>query len=206
MTVAAFVLGIVATVLAVASITWQAMLLRGARPRLTPIVGLLTPDGLVTNDAGCDVRESLASAAEKLHSGPFFIGVKVVNSARTPCLVTGWAIRADPSGTSLVPVDPPIGGTEVPHEILPAPAPSSSPSCTAHTASRRPPNVSRINPRASRLPCRPVDVPMRPGRSRPPCYRSARRQRLDRPDPFPRRPLEQPGGDIAHTAGFAKTS
>ncbi|MDC9006158.1 hypothetical protein [Mycobacterium marinum] len=119
MTVAAFVLGIVATVLAVASITWQAMLLRGARPRLTPIVGLLTPDGLVTNDAGCDVRESLASAAEKLHSGPIFIGVKVVNGARTPCLVTGWAIRADPSGTSLVPVDPPIGGTEVPHEIPP---------------------------------------------------------------------------------------
>lgn len=121
MTVAAFVLGVVAIVLATASLAWHvaAVLLWSARPKLTPIVGLLTPDGLVTNDAGSDVRESLADATAKLSSGPFFIGVKVVNAARTPFRVAGWAIRADPVGTSLVPVDPPLGGTDVPHDIPP---------------------------------------------------------------------------------------
>ncbi|CAM4206490.1 hypothetical protein MB901379_03948 [Mycobacterium basiliense] len=119
MTIAGFVLGIVATVLAAASLTWQVVARRSLRPTLTPIVGLLTPDGLVLHDAGRDVSESLAAAAGKLPSGPFFIGVNVVNTGRSPLRVARWAIRADPGGTSLLPVDPAIGGTKVPHEIPP---------------------------------------------------------------------------------------
>lgn len=51
--VAAFVLGIVGTVLAALSLGWQVLsiALLGARPKLTPIVGVLTAGGIVTNDA-----------------------------------------------------------------------------------------------------------------------------------------------------------
>jgi hypothetical protein len=120
-TVAAFVLGVIGTVFAAASLTWQVVsfLLQSARPKLTPVVGLLTPGGLVTNDASRDVRESLVHAATQLPPGPLIIGVKVVNAGRAPFHVAGWAIRADPGGTSLVPVDVPVGGTEVPHDIPP---------------------------------------------------------------------------------------
>ncbi|QUR68709.1 hypothetical protein [Mycobacterium spongiae] len=121
MTIAAFVLGVVATVLAAASLAWQVvrLLRRRARPRLTPIVGLLTSDGLVTNEAGTDVRSALADAAAKLSSDRFVVGVEVANAGTAPFHVTGWAIRADPGGTSLLPIDPPIGGSEVPHEVAP---------------------------------------------------------------------------------------
>ncbi len=119
MSVAGFVLGVIATILAVASLGWQVttFVRQGPRPKLTPVVGLLTPDGLVTNDASSDVREVLTAAEANLSPGPFIIGVKVVNAGRAPFYVDGWAVRADPGGTSLVPVEKPIGGNEVPHEI-----------------------------------------------------------------------------------------
>ncbi|CAM2867870.1 hypothetical protein BST27_26265 [Mycobacterium intermedium] len=119
MSVAAFVLGVVATVLSVASLSWQSIdfARRSPRPKLTPLVGLMTPHGLVTNDASADVREVITDAEGNLSAGPFIIGVKVVNTGRTPCYVDGWAVRAEPSGTSLVPVEKPIGGDEVPLEI-----------------------------------------------------------------------------------------
>lgn len=121
MTVAAFVLGVVATVLAAASLTWQlaAVLLRGAQPKLTPVVGLLTPEGLVANDAASNVSDSLARAADQFQPGRFVLGVKVVNTGREPFHVDEWAIRADTDGTSLIPGEAPDGGTRVPHDIAP---------------------------------------------------------------------------------------
>ncbi|MCV7196339.1 hypothetical protein [Mycobacterium angelicum] len=121
MTVAAFVLSVIAIVLAAASLGWQvvAALRARRRPKLTPVIGRLTPEGLVTNDAGSDVREALLNAAEATPEGQFLIGVKVVNAGRVPFHVAGWAIRADRGGTSLVPVDEPGAGAEVPHDIAP---------------------------------------------------------------------------------------
>ncbi|WP_204801985.1 hypothetical protein [Mycobacterium riyadhense] len=121
MTVAAFVLGVVATVLAAASLTWQlaAFRLRGAQPKLTPVVGLLTPHGLVTNDAGSNQSDALARAADQLQPGRFVLGVKVVNTGRAPFHVDEWAIRAEKDGTSLGPGEAPDGGARVPHDIPP---------------------------------------------------------------------------------------
>lgn len=121
MSVAGFVLGLIATVLAVASLGWQLVSHRSQqpRPKLTPVVGRLTPDGLVTNDASSEVRESLIAIAAQLEDVPLIIGVKVVNAGRAPFNVAGWAIRSDPDGTSLVPVEKPIAGADVPHEIPP---------------------------------------------------------------------------------------
>lgn len=121
MSVAGFVLGLIATVLAVASLGWQLISyrLRQPRPKLTPVVCRLTPDGLVTNDAGSDVRASLAAATEQLEDTPLVIGVKVVNAGRAPFHVAGWAIQCDPGGTALVPVEKPIAGADVPQEIPP---------------------------------------------------------------------------------------
>jgi hypothetical protein len=119
--VAGFVLGLVATVLAVVSIGWQMATLRLQRPRpkLTAVIGQLTPAGLVTNDASSDVRELLADAADQAEDSSLIIGVKVVNAGREPFHVAGWAIRADPDGTSLVPIEKPIAGADVPHDIPP---------------------------------------------------------------------------------------
>ncbi|MEV3905532.1 hypothetical protein AB0K11_24710 [Mycobacterium sp. NPDC050551] len=121
MTVAAFVLGLIGTVLAAVSLGWQMWSFRqqGPRPKLTPVVGMMTPGGMVTNDATRDVRESLRSAAEQLPSGPLIIGVKVVNDGRAPFHVTGWAVRADPSAVSFVPLGNQIGGPAVPCNIAP---------------------------------------------------------------------------------------
>ncbi|BDB44744.1 MULTISPECIES: hypothetical protein [Mycobacterium] len=120
MSVAGFVLGLVATVLAVASLGWQigTFLRQRPRPRLTAVIGRLTPDGLLTNDASADVRECLSNAAEQFDD--LVIGVKVVNAGRAPFHVDGWAIRSDPDGTSLVPIGKPVAGADVPHEIPPA--------------------------------------------------------------------------------------
>jgi hypothetical protein len=121
MSVAGFVLGLIATVLAVASLGWQAATLLGQRPRpkLTAVVGRLTPEGLVTNDASGDVRESLVEAAGQLEDIPLIVGVKVVNAGGSPFHVAGWAVRSDPDGTSLMPVKKPIAGAEIPHDVPP---------------------------------------------------------------------------------------
>lgn len=121
MSVAGLVLGVVATVLAVISLGWQLVGYRQQRPRpkLKPVVGRLTTDGLVTNDASSDVREALAAVADQLEDVPLIVGVKVVNAGRAPFRVAGWAIRTDPDGTSLVPVEKPVAGADVPHEIPP---------------------------------------------------------------------------------------
>lgn len=118
MSVAGFVLGLVGTVLSVALLTWQLLRLRtGPAAKLPPVVGLLTPDGLVTNDAGGQARASLENAAEQLPDGRYVIGVRVVNTGRTPLPVAGWAVRCDPDGASLQPTR--ALGTPVPYDIPP---------------------------------------------------------------------------------------
>ncbi|QSM92998.1 hypothetical protein I3U40_18250 [Mycobacteroides abscessus subsp. abscessus] len=121
MTVAAFVLGLLGTVVAVASLTWQVytFLMQGARPKLTPIVGISTPDGLAHNDATRDVRESLASAAQQLSPGVLVAGVHVVNAGRGSFHVASWELRTDPGGTAFKTVDVLPGGTAVPCDISP---------------------------------------------------------------------------------------
>ncbi|WP_343577710.1 hypothetical protein [Mycobacterium sp.] len=121
MTVAAFVLGLIGTVLAAGSLGWQvwSFRLQGARPKLTPIVGFLTAGGLVSNDATRDFRDSLKSAVSQAAPGPFVIGVTVVNDGRAPFHVTGWAVRADPSTVSFVVLDNQIGGPPIPCDIAP---------------------------------------------------------------------------------------
>lgn len=120
-TVAAFVIAVLGFGLGIASLTWQVytFLIQGARPKLTPIIGMLTGDGtgILTNDATRDVRPSLASAAKQLTPGPLIVGVKVVNAGRASFHVAGWAIRADPSGTSFNVLGEQIGSPAVPCDI-----------------------------------------------------------------------------------------
>jgi hypothetical protein len=92
-------------------------LMHGARPKLTPIIGMLTPPGIPTNDATLDIRPSLVSAVKQLQPGPLIVGVKVVNAGRAPLHVAGWAVRADPSGTSSNVLGEQIGSPEVPCDI-----------------------------------------------------------------------------------------
>ncbi|MGV7255923.1 hypothetical protein B1987_08630 [Mycobacterium kansasii] len=117
MSVAGFVLGLVATVLSVALLTWQVWRARSPGPKVTPVVGYLTPDGLVTNDADSGARASLQNAAAQLPEGRYVIGVRVVNVGRVALPVAGWAIRSDPDGTSLEPAQ--TSGAGVPYDISP---------------------------------------------------------------------------------------
>jgi hypothetical protein len=118
-TVAAFVLSVLGFGVGVSSLTWQVytFLMQGARPKLTPIIGMLTPPGILTNDATRDIRSALASAAKQLQPGPLIVGVKVVNAGRAPFHVAGWTIRADPSGTSFNVLGEQIGSPGVPCDI-----------------------------------------------------------------------------------------
>ena len=119
MTVAAFVLGVLGFGLAASSLTWQiyTFLMQGARPKLTPVIGMLTAGGILTNDATRDIRRSLASAAKQLQPGPLIVGVKVVNAGRASFHVAKWAIRADPNGASFNVLGDPIGSPTVPCDI-----------------------------------------------------------------------------------------
>lgn len=121
MTLAAFILGVLGFGVASASLTWQVytFLMQGARPKLTPIIGIRSAGGLLHNDATRDVRKSLASAAAQVPPGPLIIGVKVVNAGRAPFHVAEWAVRSDPSKTSLKQFDNSLGSSAAPCDIAP---------------------------------------------------------------------------------------
>ncbi|MGB8209166.1 MAG: hypothetical protein WCF69_16465 [Mycobacterium sp.] len=121
MTVAAFVLAVIGTITAAVSLTWNivAFLLQGARPKLTPIIGIRSTAGLVHNDATRDIRESLVSAARQVAPGPLVIGVKVINAGRAPFHDAEWALRSDPSATSFKQFDNPLGSPTVGCDIAP---------------------------------------------------------------------------------------
>jgi hypothetical protein len=120
-TVAAFVLGVIGAITGAASLGWNivSFLLQGARPQLTPIVGILTAGGLAHADATRDMRQSLASAVNQLPPGQLVVGVKVVNAGRAPFHVGRWALRSDPSATSLTQFDATPGSRAVPCDIAP---------------------------------------------------------------------------------------
>jgi hypothetical protein len=121
MAVTTFVLAVIGAITGVASLAWNivSFSLQGARPQLTPIVGILTGGGLAYADATRDMRQSLASAANQLPPGPLVVGVKVVNAGRAPFHVGRWALRSDPSATSLTQFDAMPGSPPVPCDIAP---------------------------------------------------------------------------------------
>jgi hypothetical protein len=118
--VAALVLGIVGTVLAVCSLTWNVALffLSGSRAKITPIVGVLAEGGLYAEPATTDPTDAVLSAAKKA-PGQYVIGVEVANRGRMPLHITGWALRAEPSEVSAVVVAGQLTGSMPPCDIAP---------------------------------------------------------------------------------------
>lgn len=121
MTVAAFVLGVLGFGVAIASLTWQVITFRlqGARPKLTPVVGLLYPGRIITNNATRDVRASLDSAAKQMGRGRLIIGVELVNAGRAPFHVANWEIRAREIGIAIKDIGGQLGSHAVPCDIAP---------------------------------------------------------------------------------------
>lgn len=122
MAVTTFILAVIGAITGVASLGWNivSFSLQGARPQLTPIVGILTASGLAHADATRDIRQSLASAAQQLPAGQLVVGVKVVNAGRAPFHVGRWALRSDPSATSLTQFDALPGSPAVECDIAPS--------------------------------------------------------------------------------------
>jgi hypothetical protein len=122
MTVAAFILGIIGTVLATASLGWQvwSFRLQGARPKLTPVIGTDYGGGALPIDATADVRPSLLALEAQLDADPSdrIVGVTVVNKGRADLSVTRWSFRALPAGTVFLPPEVP-GCPSVPCTIPP---------------------------------------------------------------------------------------
>jgi hypothetical protein len=109
--VAALVLGIVGTVLAAWALTWNivSFLLQGARPRLTPVVGVLTPDaGHLLSPATGSMSETLRQTIEQFE-GPLVVGVQVANAGRVPFHVAGWGIRPNSTNHTFVPARNELG-------------------------------------------------------------------------------------------------
>lgn len=79
---------------------YRVVLLTGARPKLTPIVGFVTPSGPVHSDATRDKRESILSAEGQMQAGVRIVGVMVTNAGRAPFHVADWALRSEPGGIS----------------------------------------------------------------------------------------------------------
>jgi hypothetical protein len=109
--VAAFVLGIVGTVLATWALMWNLVshLLQGARPRLTPVVGVLTPDaGHLLNPATGSMNDTLRQTIEQF-DGPLVVGVQVANVGRVPFHVAGWGMRPESAKHIFVPARNELG-------------------------------------------------------------------------------------------------
>jgi hypothetical protein len=110
-TLAAVVLGIVATVLAASALTWNivSFLLQGARPRLTPVVGVLAPDaGHLLSPATGIMSDTLRQTIEQF-DGPLVVGVQVANAGRVPFHVAGWGIRPESANHTFVPARNELG-------------------------------------------------------------------------------------------------
>ncbi|BBZ74387.1 hypothetical protein [Mycobacterium paraseoulense] len=107
MTVAAFILGIIGTLTGCLSFGWgiAQFVLTGARPKLTPVVCILSGGKLYAMPATKNVREDIQGSLAHL-GGKIVVGVEVVNAGRSPFHVIGWAWRTDPSGIAAVEKDP----------------------------------------------------------------------------------------------------
>jgi hypothetical protein len=108
---AALILGIVGTVLGASSLTWNivSFLQQGARPRLTPVVGVLTPDaGHLLSPATESISDALRQTIEQF-DGPLVVGVQVANAGRVPFHVAGWGIRPESAKHTFVPARNELG-------------------------------------------------------------------------------------------------
>jgi hypothetical protein len=111
LSVAALVLGIIGTVLGASSLTWNVVsfLQQGARPRLTPVVGVLTPDaGHLLSPATETISDALRQTIEQF-DGPLVVGVQVANAGRVPFHVAGWGIRPESAKHTFVPAHNELG-------------------------------------------------------------------------------------------------
>lgn len=102
---AALVLGIIGIVLGASSLTWNivSFLQQGARPRLTPVVGVLTADaGHLLSPATESVSDALRQTLEQF-DGPLVVGVQVANAGRAPFHCAGWGIRPESAKHTFVP-------------------------------------------------------------------------------------------------------
>jgi hypothetical protein len=109
--VAALVLGIIGTALAAWALTWNivSLLLHGARPRLTPVVGVLTPDaGHLLSPATERISDTLRQTIEQF-DGPLVVGVQIANAGRVPFHVAGWGIRPESAKYTYVPARNELG-------------------------------------------------------------------------------------------------
>lgn len=123
MTTAALVFGVVGTSLSALSLGWQvwSFWLQGARPTLTPIVGVSYGGGAFTVDATSDSRPFLRSMEAQLpaESGQWIVGVSVVNTGRAALHVIRWSFRALPVGAVYLPGEALTGCPTVPCSIPP---------------------------------------------------------------------------------------
>jgi hypothetical protein len=111
LSVAALVLGIIGTVLGASSLTWNVVsfLQQGARPKLTPVVGVLTPDaGHLLSPATESISDALRQTIEQF-DGPLVVGVQVANAGRVPFHVAGWGIRPESANHTFVPAHNELG-------------------------------------------------------------------------------------------------
>jgi len=157
MGVATFVLAVVGAVTGVASLGWNVVsfLRQGARPQLTPIIGILDlrGGGLASNDATRNVRDSLVSNARQFAPGaPLIIGVKVVNAGRAPFHVGRWDLRSEPGAMSFAPIENMPGSHEAGHDIAPGA------SATFYTALN---NAYALNATATANDARPQHITVR---------------------------------------------
>jgi hypothetical protein len=109
--VAALVLGIIGTVLGASSLTWNVVsfLQQGARPKLTPVVGVLTPDaGHLLSPATESLSDALRQTIEQF-DGPLVVGVQVANAGRAPFHVAGWGIRSESAKHTFMPTHNKLG-------------------------------------------------------------------------------------------------
>jgi hypothetical protein len=106
----ALVVSIFGALLAAGSLGWSiaVFLMQGARPKLTPVVCLLSEGKLFAMPAIRDVSQDARDTSGHLDA-KLLVGVEVVNAGRAPFHVIGWAWRTDPAGVRVVEKQPTQG-------------------------------------------------------------------------------------------------
>jgi hypothetical protein len=101
-TVAAFVLGLIGTVLATVSLSCPAASRhRRQRPKLVSVVALSREGNLSALPATPDIAELVTT--ELASGNPIFVGVEVINRGRLPLHVSGWFWGFDATGRAVHP-------------------------------------------------------------------------------------------------------
>jgi hypothetical protein len=115
-TVAAFVLGLVGTVLAAGSLVWTGWQhMRRQPPKLVPVVAFQGVGNLSVVPATADAADLITAAIAA--ENPIHVGVEVLNRDRLPLHVSGWFWGHHPTGHSVHP--PETIGQSLPCDIGP---------------------------------------------------------------------------------------